>query len=310
MSDSFGSSSWKFEDRESRVAGVKRSEPPGLQRLGADFVRSQPPSSPDFQLLSINRQQALTIALFVLASAVLHGGQSTVAAESSLRLRYTFAGVTGATVPDVSGTDHHGTLEGKEGHLPKVVDTPYGPALELLKDSGHGVRVKWADDLAGTDGLTVMAWVKPSEVRQHLAVVAGKSDSVKGRPASGYRLSIFWSRVLTDIGLGGETEQRLSSPEWSITADAWAHVAMTFDGSRMLVYINATVAAEHMFPEPAAITPFKRDLTIGKYFWNDAYPFTGLIADVRIYDRALQEPDIFSAARVFLHMRDDTGPAN
>ncbi len=78
----------------------------------------------------------------------------------------------------------------------------------------------------------------------------------------------------------------------------------------MLVYINATVAAEHVFPEPAAITPFKRDLTIGKYFWNDAYPFTGLIADLRIYDCALKEADIFSAARVFLHMRDDTGPDN
>jgi hypothetical protein len=45
-------------------------------------------------------------------------------------------------------------------------------------------------------------------------------------------------------------------------------------------------------------------LTIGTYSWNDAYPFTGLMADVRIYDRALEEADIFSAARVFLHMRD------
>ena len=248
----------------------------------------------------------LTIALFVLASAALHGRQSAVAADSALRLHYTFSGVAGVTVPDASGAGHDGTLEGKEGCLPKIVDTPYGPALELLKDSGHGVRIPWADDLNGADGLTVMAWVKPSEVRRHLAVIAGKSDSVKGRPASGYRLSVFWNRVLMDIGLGGETEQRLSSPEWSISADAWAHVAMTFDGSKMLVYINVTVVGEHVLPEPAAITPFKRDLTIGKYFWNDAYPFTGLMADVRIYDRALEEADIFSAARTFLHMRDET----
>lgn len=256
--------------------------------------------------VSIRRRIALIIALFVLASGAPYARQTATAAESALRLRYTFVGVTGATVPDASGAGHDGTLEGQQGRLPKVVDTPYGPALELLKDGGHGVRVKWADDLAGTHGLTVMAWIKPSEVRQHLAIVAGKGDRVKGVPASGYRLSVFWSRVLMDIGLGGEAGQRLSSPEWSITVDAWTHVAMTFDGSKMLVYINATVVGEQVFPEPAAIRPFKRDLTIGKYFWNDAYPFTGLVADVRIYDRALKEAEIFSAACTFLHMRDDT----
>jgi len=256
---------------------------------------------------STKRLSALAIALFVLANAALHGQHPAVAADSPLRLHYTFVGVTGATVPDASGAGHDGALEGKEGRLPKVVDTSYGPALELLKGSGHGVRIKWADDLAGADGLTVMAWIKPSEVKRHLAVVAGKGDRVKGRSASGYRLSVSWSRMMMDIGLGGETGQRLFSPRWSITAGAWAHVAMTFDGSRMAVYINATVVGEHVLPESAPIAPFKRDLTIGKYFWNNAYPFTGLLADVRIYGRALDEADIFRAARAFLHVRDSCG---
>ena len=253
---------------------------------------------------STRRLNALGLALFVLANAALHGRQPASAADSALRLHYTFADVAGAVVRDVSDAGHDGALEGKEGRLPQVVDTPYGPALELLKGSGHGVRVKWADDLACADGLTVMAWIKPTEVKRHLAVVAGKGDRVKGRPASGYRLSVSWNRLMMDIGLGGETGQRLFSPRWSISAGAWAHVAMTFDGSRMLVYINATVAGEHVLPKPAAIARFKRDLTIGKYFWNDAYPFTGLLADVRVYDRALDEAEIFSAARAFLHMRD------
>ena len=250
----------------------------------------------------------LFVAMFVLTGLVGLGGQDAVAAESALRLQYTFAGLSDTTVPDASGKGHAGRLEGNEGHLPKVVSTPYGPALELIKDKGHSVRVKWADDLAGTDGLTVMAWIKPSEVRRHLAIVAGKGDRVKGRPATGYRLSVAWNRLLTEVGLGGESQQRLSSPNWSIAADTWAHVAMTFDGSKILVYINATLVAEQALAEPAAIVPFKRDLTIGKYFWNDAYPFTGLLADVRIYDRALKEDDIFDAARVFLHMRGGTAP--
>jgi len=249
-------------------------------------------------------QALLSAVLFELAGAALHVQRAAVAADSPPRLRYTFAGVAGHTVPDVSGAGHHGALEGKEARMPKVVDTPYGPALELLKGSGHGVRVKWADDLACADGLTVMAWIKPSEVKRHLAIVAGKGDRVKGRSASGYRLSVSWNRLMMDIGLGGEAGQRLFSPRWSIAADAWAHVAMTLDRGRMLVYINATVVGERVLPEPAAIAPFKRSLTIGKYFWNNAYPFTGLLADVRIYDRALDEAAVFRAARAFLHVRD------
>ena len=245
------------------------------------------------------------IALLVPVNGLLHGQPAVAVADSALRLHYTFADVSGATVPDVSGAGHGGTLEGNDGCLPKIVDTRYSSALELIKDSGHGVRITWAADLGCPDGLTVMAWIRPKDVRRHLAIVAGKGDRVKGRPASGYRLSVSWNRVMMDIGLGGETGKRLSSPEWSISAEAWAHVAMTFDGSRMAVYINASLAGEQVLSEPGVIAPFKRGLTIGKYFWNDAYPFTGLLADVRIYDRALDEDDIFSAAAHFLHQRSE-----
>ena len=49
------------------------------------------------------------------------------------------------------------------------------------------------------------------------------------------------------------------------------------------------------------IRPFGgRTFTVGEYFWRDAYPFVGLLADVRIYDRALAPDQVFRAAAEWL----------
>jgi hypothetical protein len=237
--------------------------------------------------------------LFVFASGA---AQSVLAAQTggSPRLHFDFESVEGATVRDASGSNHNGTLEGKDGELPQIIDTPYGKALKLEKDRGQGVRVQFADDLVCAEGLTVMAWAKPDNARSHLAIVANKGDRVAGQPAHGYRLSVFWNRALMDLGFGDEDGERLTSAEWSVSNGHWVHVAMTFDGQDMVLYLNATEAARKALPEPRKLTPNRRTFTLGKYFWNDAYPFVGLIGDVRLYDRALTEDEVFAAACEFL----------
>lgn len=220
--------------------------------------------------------------------------------RTALRLRFDFESVRGATVPDASGHDHHGTLEGKDGRLPPIVDTPYGKALQCQKDKGHGVRVPFAEDLVCPEGLTVTAWVKPGNARSHLALLANKGDRVPGQAVHGYRLSVFWNRAMMDLGFGEEEGERLSTAEWTISNGHWVHVAMTFDGQSMVLYLNSTEATRRALPHPRRLTPNRRPFTIGKYFWNDAYPFVGLIGDVRIYDRALEEGEILAAASEFL----------
>lgn len=220
--------------------------------------------------------------------------------DSRLRLHYDFTSLQENVVGDRSGCGHEAALEGKEGQLPEIVNTPYGKALNLEKGRGHGLRVQFAKDLACTEGLTVMAWIRPDFVRSHLAVVANKGDTVADRPAQGYRLSVYWNRVMMDLGFGDAEGVRLSSPQWSLNAHYWSHIAMTFDGQRMSIFINATEVARKDLPEPRKLAENRRSFTIGKYFWNDAYPFTGRLADVRIFEAALTSEEIFQAARRFL----------
>lgn len=215
-------------------------------------------------------------------------------------LHLDFRAVAGDTVRDVSGNGHDARLEGLDGRLPRIVDTPMGPALELLKDHGHGLRLPAAEELTCSDGLTVMAWVKPAGTRSHLAVFANAGDAVQGQSVNGYRLSVFWSRAFMEIGVGDAAGLRLSSPEWTVANQHWVHLAMTFDGVDMVLYVNAAEVARRRLPEPRRITPNRRPFTIGKYYWNDAYPFVGLIGTVRVYGVALGDQQVFAAASASL----------
>ena len=239
------------------------------------------------------------IALFLVAV-----GWAAPAADPALRLHYDFAAVTGETVPDASGKGHAARLEGKDGALPVIVSTPSGgKALRLEAALGQGLRVKPAPDLVCAEALTVMAWIRPETADSHLAILANKGDRVAGTKAKGYRLSVAWRRLMAELGFGDDEEGvRLLSPEWSIEPRHWVHVAMTFDGQELILYLNATEAARLRLPAPRALAagPSAGGFTIGKYYWNDAYPFVGLLADLRLYARALPAPEVFAVASEFL----------
>jgi hypothetical protein len=72
-------------------------------------------------------------------------------------------------------------------------------------------------------------------------------------------------------------------------------VAVTYDGERLRAFINCKPAAEADTPAP--IMSGTRPFFIGNYIGRkNAYAFEGAIDEVRVYDEALTEEQIFSAA--------------
>ena len=66
----------------------------------------------------------------------------------------------------------------------------------------------------------------------------------------------------------------------------WYHVAVTFDGKTLRIYINAQLNGE--LPNDVPITSAEADLVIGQ-------GFSGIIDDVRIYNKALSQDEIEAA---------------
>jgi hypothetical protein len=73
--------------------------------------------------------------------------------------------------------------------------------------------------------------------------------------------------------------------------NAWAHLAATYDGSSLRVFLNGTQMAIDSYAQASNGTP-TYNLTIGKLAGNPFYYFQGKIDDVRYYDRALSSDEI------------------
>ena len=133
-------------------------------------------------------------------------------------------------VMDLSGAENHGLVNGKGGksvggEAPEIVEGKYGDAL--LFSGQNWVEVVDSDTLRITEALTMAAWVKP------LSLAGEQTVATKDR---GYYLQLR-------NGLIGNYAYDLSAPGYhespkAIPLDEWSHIAMSWDGSTLVQYLN------------------------------------------------------------------------
>jgi hypothetical protein len=105
---------------------------------------------------------------------------------------------------------------------------------------------------------------------------------------TGYRLGVLEGRPCFEVPV----------TPWShhLKADAalptgrWVHLAGTFDGKTMSIYVDGQEHGRMDRPGPVKANAFH--LCLGSYELNHASHFTGLLDEVRIYDRALTADEI------------------
>jgi hypothetical protein len=87
----------------------------------------------------------------------------------------------------------------------------------------------------------------------------------------------------------------------SLPNDTWTHIAIVFTNNTANFYINGLL--DYSSPYTLNVTLDK--LSIGsKYFsneYNESYPFTGYMDDLRIYNKALTDTDIYNLYALFIH---------
>jgi hypothetical protein len=181
---------------------------------------------------------------------------------------------------DSSGRGNAGTVSG-------AVWSAAGRFGSALSFDGVNDWVTVADSssLDLSSGMTVEAWVRPSRLGGWRTVVlkertGGVVYGLYGDQGSG--------RPLGQVDIGGERNAVGSA---SLPLNAWSHLAATFDGAVVRLYVNGVQAGSLPFAGsmPASTGPLRLG---GNAVWGDGEWFAGLIDEVRVYDRALSASEI------------------
>jgi hypothetical protein len=186
---------------------------------------------------------------------------------------------SGTTATDSSGNGNTGTLIGS----PTWVNGKLGKSLSFDGVDDY-VRVERSSSLDVTAQVTVETWVYPRAYDNHIV-----SRVIGGDPYSAH---------VYVIGTSGDGKAHYSvnhSPmaahsEATISLRTWTHLAMTYNGSHVCLYVNGTFDSKYAQTGPINTTSCW--LGIGcKPQCGLAY-FNGIIDDVRIYNRALSQQEI------------------
>ena len=233
-----------------------------------------------------------------LGGSLVALGAVAFAAPGDLLAYWPMDSARDGVVVDASGRGHDATYGAADKAPPTFVPGMVGQALKLTAAQEGYLTVAHSEDFNFSGPFTVMAWVKPAERSASYEVLCFKGDRAGDPPWPGWRLRLGWSRAWFDVGTPDGREVRFSSPEWSVPVGYWSHVAATWDGKKLRILVNAAEAASVDFAGPIAPRTDRRPLTIANYQGRkNAYPYQGLLDEVKVFTRALTEDEVFAEAR-------------
>jgi concanavalin A-like lectin/glucanase superfamily protein/Big-like domain-containing protein len=202
---------------------------------------------------------------------------STPPPPSGLVLAFGFEETAGTTANDSSTAKNNGTINGP-------VSTTSGKFGRALSFDGTNDRVDVPDanSLDLTTGMTLEAWVKPT------TNVGWRTALLKERGSD------LLYALYTSNGSKPRTEsytgtENTAAGTTALPLNAWSHIASTYDGTNLRFYVNGTLAATKA--TTGAMPNTANPLRIGgNAVWGEY--FSGLIDEVRIYNRALTEAEL------------------
>src|SRR3989339_251431 len=214
-----------------------------------------------------------------IKSGLLIVGMAVASIDEGLVAHWAFDEGSGSTLHDGTGNEHDGTLM----NGPVWVGGRYGGALQFDGADDYVGLGKIGHQFASQ--VTTAAWIKPN-----------------GYGSSYYVSIISWGNYLYPFNLiltkerniraGIRTSEKTYyvSTQQPLSFGNWHHVAMSYDGEALTVYVNG----EPLASASAAGSLSQRyynQTTIGMNPGNVDF-FNGAIDELRVYDRALDAGEI------------------
>jgi hypothetical protein len=205
---------------------------------------------------------------------------TTLATTPGLVAAYGFDEGSGTTVFDSSGNGNNGTISGAAW----TTAGKYGGAL-VFNGTSAWVTINSSASLQLTTGMTLEAWVNPSVVNSAWRDVIYKASDnyyLEGTSDSGSVPGGGGTFGTSDVVVFGTT---------ALAANTWAHLAVSYDGATMRLYVNGVQVASQAQTGNIAIST--SPLQIGGDSLYGQY-FQGTIDEVRVYSTALTAAQIQS----------------
>ena len=193
----------------------------------------------------------------------------------------------GCVASDVIGTNDGALGPSCPNNASNWVTGRLGAALEF--DGTDDVVEIAADPSLQPDRLTVMAWVNPNALGNFDAVLMNAST---GGWVDGYGIFYRSADGITFF-VNHYNVGKVSAP---LSSGIWTHVAATYDGAEIELYLDGTLADTLPYSQPIDYpSPLTTPLLIGKGVGGSTlYGWQGAIDDVQLFDRALSGAEIQS----------------
>ncbi|HVK09974.1 MAG TPA: PKD domain-containing protein [Gemmataceae bacterium] len=196
---------------------------------------------------------------------------------------YDFDAGTGPVLTDISGNGHDGSISGAAW----TAAGRTGGAL-LFDGVDDWVTIADAAGLDLTTGMTLEAWVRPASaagwdtilLKEGAGTSAGRAYALYGNDPTVNRPAAFVNTGGADVSAAGTARLGVNS---------WAHLAATYDGITLRLYVNGVEVRSKAVAGPLRQTAGPLRIG-GNAVWGEF--FSGLIDDVRVYDRPLTSAEI------------------
>lgn len=226
----------------------------------------------------------LLIGIFTLFTVIALTGSTYAEIDpETIAGAWLFEEGSGGTAKDSSGKGNDGSIEGG----PKWVNGKFGRAMEFNGQTDY-IVIKDADSL-DLNLMTVAAWVNLVSYAEDQRIITKEEGT--GDPYSVYSLQgsgAGFTKLEFRPTLNG-TRQRVAS-DADLPLGQWTHVAATYDGEAVVLYIDGDVDKEQAATGDMMVND--KDVWIGaSEFWTPRF-FDGIMDEAVLFNVALSQDDI------------------
>ena len=171
------------------------------------------------------------------------------------------------------------------GKLHNATRAPGRDGLALACQGGCAV-VESRSLLSVTSAVTIACWVRTEQAGQDNKWLVNRV--LGGGADTGYRLGVLQGRPCFEVPLTDWSHHLQASVP--LPTGRWVHLAGTFDGRIMRIYVDGVERGA--LERPGPIKPNDFHLCLGSYETDHPAHFTGLLDEVKLYNRALSAEEI------------------